>query len=247
MKDIMAYRLRWTAVMQLRTPACLALLGALPLAAFSTACGEADGGGFVSDNPSNHGGSGGGGDALDAGAGAEPDPGTDPDEPDRVIAEADIIQIQGDTLYALSRHAGLAVIDVAHPESPTLLGRFDEATGVPFEMVLRDGVVYAMFSEWIEYSWDESGQGAEKRTSHLEALDVKDPAHIARLGSFDLPGAVSDSRIVGDVLYAVSFLDGACWDCGSIRQTTITSIAIADPSAIAVVDRLEFSDHDPYG
>ena len=41
----------------------------------------------------------------------------------RLIAEADIIQTQGDRLYALSRIAGLAVIDVSDPGALKLLGR----------------------------------------------------------------------------------------------------------------------------
>src|SRR5687767_5571660 len=38
------------------------------------------------------------------------------DEAARAIAEADIIQMQGDRLFALSEFGGLTVVDVADPE-----------------------------------------------------------------------------------------------------------------------------------
>ena len=235
--------------MQRSLRALLLLLAATVLPSLVIACDSGDQGGFISDNPS--GDSGGGGGAQDAGAG-DPEPDPDPEDPgeedpERLIAEADVIQIRGDRLYALSRHAGLNVIDMTDPEDPALLGRYDSATGEPFEMYLRDKVVYAMYSGWNRYDWDEtSGGWASQQSSHIEALDVRDPADIEPIGSFDLPGAVSDSRLVGDVLYAVSRESGSCWGCGDGEGTTITSIAIGDPAEIEVVDTLRFQDPDPY-
>jgi hypothetical protein len=60
-------------------------------------------------------------------------------------------------------------------------------------------------------------------TSKVVALDVANPAAIAQLGSFDVPGTISDSRIVGDVLYVVGFEDASCWSCERGKQTTSVS------------------------
>lgn len=234
------------------------------LAAFASACltgcnsdstlprGGADEGGFISDNPSDSGGKsdddGSTGGSGDDGNGGEPAPSpADPSDPERAITEADIIQVKDGKLYALSQYAGLSVIDVSVKDKLKLLGRH-EVSGVPFEMYLRDGVVYAMYASWGHSIFDETKGSYEwVQTSHIEALDVTNPASIQTIGSFDLPGSISDSRIVGDVLYAVTFESGYCWGCDIAPNTTITSLSVGDPEAIAVVDQLRYTDNDPYG
>src|SRR5262245_10810902 len=63
----------------------------------------------------------------------------------RAIVEADIIQLDGDRLYALSRVAGLAVVDASNPADLKLLGRYRDLPATPFEMYLRDDVMVVMF------------------------------------------------------------------------------------------------------
>ncbi|WP_437671768.1 beta-propeller domain-containing protein [Sorangium sp. So ce131] len=184
-------------------------------------------------------------DSSSAGTGG--DPGQDADgggEAERAITEADIIQVHGGKLYALSQYSGLSIIDISRRDRLNLLGRY-QATGLPFEMYLRDGVVYAMFSSWGSYVYDaDSATYTYVQTSRIEALDVSEPSDIRQIGSFDLPGSISDSRIVGDVLYAVTFENGACWGCGSEPNTTITSLSVGDPADISVVDQLSYGDPD---
>lgn len=216
----------------------------------SNAPGQTD---FISDNPRGGAGRGADGAAADGVAatgsaastgGADPSQPPSDDDPARAIAEADIIQIDDNKLYALSHYSGLSIIDISRPDRMSLLGRY-RSTGVPFEMYLRDGVVYAMFSSWETYVYDEAeGTYDYVQTSRIEALDVGDPGNIVSIGSFDLPGSISDSRIVGDVLYAVTFEDGACWGCSSTPHTTITSLAIDDPAAIEVVDQLTYEEEN---
>ncbi|AUX46202.1 hypothetical protein SOCE26_077070 [Sorangium cellulosum] len=207
---------------------------------------------FISGNP--NGGSGrdsaegdGAGVPGGASAGTGGDPAQDADgggEAERAITEADIIQVHGGKLYALSQYSGLSIIDISRRDRLNLLGRY-QATGMPFEMYLRDGVVYAMFSSWGSYLYDaDSGSYTYVQTSRIEALDVSEPSDIRKIGSFDLPGSISDSRVVGDVLYAVTFENGACWGCASAPNTTITSLAVGDPADIQVVDQLSYGDPD---
>ncbi|WP_437574975.1 beta-propeller domain-containing protein [Sorangium sp. So ce887] len=209
---------------------------------------------FISGNPSGSDDREGedGGSVVAAGstgsgdsAGA-PDEGAD-DDPERAITEADIIQVKDGKLYALSQYAGLSVIDISRRDRLSLLGRY-RASGMPFEMYLRDGIVYAMFSSWTQYLYDaDTGEYTYEESSRIEALDVSDPSDIRLIGSFDLPGTLSDSRIVGDVLYAVTFENNSCWGCGSSPNTTVTSLAVGDPAEISVVDKLSYKDDDPYG
>ncbi len=182
-----------------------------------------------------------------ADSGAPSEPGGDDDEAAREIVEADVLKIEGDRLFALSQYRGLAVVDVSNPDDLRLLGRM-ALDGYPFEMYLRDGVAYVLLTSFWSYSADEAGLEPEWRTtSRIVALDVQDPAAIAKIGDFDLAGDISDSRMVGDVLYAVAHEDGWCWLCSGVAQTTITALTVADPGAIAVVDRLTFADEDSYG
>ncbi|EYF03428.1 beta-propeller domain-containing protein [Chondromyces apiculatus] len=210
-----------------------------------------DGHDFISDNPQSANNSGGEEDGGTATGGeAAPSAGDDnsASDPERAISEADIIQIHENKLYALSQYGGLSIIDISVPDQLTLLGRYAGTGGTPFEMYFQDGVVYAMFNAWGEYVWDAANGTYEwAQSSHIEALDVDDPGNVVQLGSFNLPGAISDSRIVGDVLYAVTYENGYCWDCNNTPTTAITSLRVGNPASIAVADQLTFSESDPYG
>ena len=95
------------------------------------------GNGFFGDVPGAQDGGLGAGGARGGGGGAG--------DEDRTaeIAEADIFEVQGDGLYALSGRAGLLVAGIGNPDELVLLGRFDLQVGTPFEMYLRDDVAIA--------------------------------------------------------------------------------------------------------
>jgi len=209
------------------------------------------GGGFVSDSPfgNNNNGDGSGEDAGGTGSGTGGGSAGEDGGAEKAIAEADVIQVDGNHLYALSQYGGLSVVDMSNPAALSIVGRY-RVQGVPFEMYLKDDIVYAMFSSFGQWQCDAGYGSCEYITSsHIEALDVSDPAHIAKIGSFDLPGEISDSRIVGEVLYAVSYENGYCWNCGSTPSTSVTSIHIGDPADIATVDQVSFTSPnvDDYG
>ena len=169
---------------------------------------------------------------------------------EREIAEADIIQLQGTTLYAMSRTGGLSLIDVSNPSALRILGRY-RTSFTPFEMYVKDDIVYAMYSDWGQFVLKEGSEDewVWKQTSQLLSLDASDPAHIAKISEFEMLGEISDSRLVGDVLYAVSYQNGSCWGCDTDRPSTnVMSINIARPEAPAKVDELIFEDESPeYG
>ena len=169
-------------------------------------------------------------------------------EATREIAEADIIQLQGEKLYAMSRSGGLSVIDVSNPAALKILGRY-RTSFTPFEMYVKDGIVFAMYSDWGTFEQDAATQQwIWRQSSSLLALDVSQPTAIEKIGQFDLPGEISDSRLVGDVLYAVSYQNGHCWGCASKPATNVVSINVAKPSKPLKVDELAFeSDGNQYG
>ncbi len=158
----------------------------------------------------------------------------------RAIEEADIFQLAGNLLYAMSRTGGLSIIDVSNRDQLTLLGRF-RMSAEPFEMYVRDNVVLALFTGWGTYEYDEASDSTQwVQTSQVVALDVASPSNVEIIGEFSVPGDISDSRIVGDVLYVVGYQDGYCWRCANTPQTSIVSLNVASPTAIEEVDRLAF-------
>jgi hypothetical protein len=156
----------------------------------------------------------------------------------RAISEADILQLSGDRLYALSRYNGLTVIDVSNPAQLRLEGTYS-AAAEPFEMYVEDGLVYAMFNGWYSYVCDEAtGACTWQAESRMQAIDTRDPANIRLLADVEVPGYISDSRRVGDVLYLATEQYGYCYGCEPESNTTVSSFDVSAPTSFRLVDQL---------
>lgn len=223
-------------------------VAALGVATLS-ACQNGSGGGqdFISDDP----GAGDyGGDYGDDGAAStngDPagedggDEGGDDGGGEVDISEADIVQLEGDRLYALSSYSGLTVVDMQNPDDLQALGTW-ETDAEPFEMYVESGQAFVMFNDYGFWQYDEGlDDWSYNTSSRLVALDASNPASIEVEGEFTLPGRIQDSRRVGDVLYVVTMQDGYCWDCPTEQQTVVTSLDISNPAQPAIVDQLAFT------
>jgi hypothetical protein len=105
----------------------------------------------------------------------------------RLIEEADLYRVDGDTLYLLNAYRGLVVVDLA---ALAVRGRL-ALPGAPKEMYLRSGRALVLVS-----AFDGTGL--------LLDVSLGDPANPALLATFPLGQGFVTSRFVGDVLYAVS-------------------------------------------
>jgi uncharacterized secreted protein with C-terminal beta-propeller domain len=162
----------------------------------------------------------------------------------RAIEEADIIKVEGGLLYALSQYGGLSVIDVSQRDALTMLGRH-KIQATPFEMYVREGIVFALYNGYSDYAYDEVAETwAYYQTSYVVALDTRDAAEISVIGKFAIPGNIADSRIVGDVLYVAAYEDGYCWDCSEKPRTNLISLDVSDPAGISKVDELSFEERE---
>ena len=127
--------------------------------------------------------------ALDADAGGvalEAAPQASAGEAERAIEEADIIQLAGNRLYAMSRTGGLSIIDVSTRDQLSLLGRY-RMSAEPFEMYVRNNVVLGLFTGWGKYEYDEANDVTQwVQTSQVVALDVSSPSSIAVVGEFSV-------------------------------------------------------------
>ncbi len=161
--------------------------------------------------------------------------------PARAIAEADIIQMDGDRLYALSRFSGLTLVDIEDPSKLQILGNHRIAAE-PFEMYLEDDVVVAMFNGYGREVYDEEEDSYYwVETSRIQALDTSDPSQITVVGDFEVPGNISDSRLVGDVLYLATH-EWGCWGCSSGPSTVVTSFNLENLQEIDQIDQLRFEE-----
>jgi uncharacterized secreted protein with C-terminal beta-propeller domain len=176
--------------------------------------------------------------ATAAGSSAPPAPGADAE---RAITEADIVHVDGDTLYALSEFSGLTLVDISEPQTLRVLGH--QATqGTPFEMYVRDDVVISMVNAHGEYVEDEASlQVRWVESSRVLALDAQDPSNLKQIGEFSVPGSIGDSRLVGNILYLVTSEYG-CWGCSTGPSTVISSFDLEDLSDVRLIDQLRFEE-----
>jgi len=117
----------------------------------------------------------------------------------RTVEETDLYRLDGDRLFYLNAYRGLMVFDVSDVDAPRLLGR-SAIYGTPVEMIVHGGIASVVVADW--YGTDESGQPFYG--SIVRGIDATDPAHMQVLGEARLGGWVRDTRVVGDVLYAVT-------------------------------------------
>jgi uncharacterized secreted protein with C-terminal beta-propeller domain len=199
---------------------------------------------FESDPPQGS-NSGRGAMAADSAAGNSATPSTSDDgseSAERAIEEADIVKFEGNRLYALSQYGGLNVIDTSNPDHLRLLGR-KKVQASPFEMYVKNSIVFALYNGYGEYVRGAAdGEWNYAVTSYVIAFDTTNPEKTEIIGKFAVPGTISDSRIVGNVLYVVGFEQNNCWGCQQGQHTTVISLDVSDPSAIRKVDQLSYAD-----
>lgn len=174
---------------------------------------------------------------------SEPEASTiQPDDPQREIDEADIVKVEGSLLYALNQYRGLYIIDIVNPDQPVIRGHLD-VYGYPVEMYVRQGRAYVVLSNYFRV-WQALEDPEAEIGSAIVAVDVSVSESPVELSRFWVPGYVSDTRIVGDVLYGVSnryswfryYYPTEDWE----DTTHLLSINIADPDNIYEVDRAVF-------
>jgi hypothetical protein len=165
----------------------------------------------------------------------------------RAIEEADIIQVDGGLLYAMSKSGTVSIVDIATPGQLALLGQTTLA-GEPFEMYRRGDFLIAMSNDavgtdgrvTVTRTGVDSGGGAL-----VSVLDVRDPSQLVEVATLKVPGEIADSRVVGNVLYVASYENLLCYGCGNLPRTMVTTFNIASPTAIALIEQVSFDNTAP--
>jgi hypothetical protein len=145
----------------------------------------------------------------------------------RTVQETDLYRLDGNHLYYLNAYRGLMVFDVSNVDQPKLLGR-SAIFGTPVQMFVNNGIAVVVVADW--YGRLDSGEPFHG--SIVRGFDATDPANIKVLGDAKLGGWVQDTRIVGNVLYAVSEDYG--WTYGwAIGGGGGGGVAVSSPSSTA--------------
>jgi hypothetical protein len=145
----------------------------------------------------------------------------------REVEETDLYRLDGDRLYYLNQYRGLMVFDVSDVDHPTLLGR-SPIYGWPDEMVVRDGIASVVVADW----YGTMDDGSPFHGSIVRGIDARDPADIKVTGEALLGGWVRDTRVVGDVLYAVT--EKYPWDNGWWGLAGDGAVAVTGPNTVQV-------------
>ena len=77
------------------------------------------------------------------------------------------------------------------------------------------------------------------------ALDVHDPSNVTTLATFDVPGQIADSRLIGTVLYLTTYENGSCFGCTGNASTVVTSFDVSNPTKMQLIDQATFSSNAP--
>ncbi len=173
-----------------------------------------------------------------------PTPGdSEGDKNPRLIEEGDIVKQYGNTLFVLNQYRGLQLIDITDSSKPSLLSTVP-IYGTPVELYVRDGAAYVVVSNYLNCWYSpvkaetESFQG-----SRISVVDVRNPGAPEITGGIDIKGFITDTRIVGSILYAVSSKNSYYYyydTADAENQTVITSISVADPAQVKIVNELPF-------
>lgn len=158
----------------------------------------------------------------------------------REVVEPDVIRRQGNLLYVLNQYRGLSIVDL---DTETLLVQVP-TLGYPRDLYFAQDQAYVLVGYVPERVTVDDVTGVSYR-SRLYAVDVTNPSEAAIRSSIDLVGDLVDSRLVGDVLYAVTaeynygyYEEFAV--AGNATATTVTSVDVADPDDFRVADQLVF-------
>ncbi|MBL7648125.1 MAG: beta-propeller domain-containing protein [Candidatus Hydrogenedentes bacterium] len=185
---------------------------------------------------------------AEGGEGEGESPGTDNGGgEEREVVEPDVIRRVDNLLYVLNQYRGLTIVDL---ESQALLAQVP-TTGYPRDLYFANGQAYVLVGNpgygyfGLDVAAKDVAVSPEREaSSRLYVVDVATPAEAAIRSSMDFEGDLVDSRLVGNILYAVTahydYYYYGVEDAGSENGTTVTSIDVGDPDHVAQVDALDF-------
>ncbi|HXN41425.1 MAG TPA: beta-propeller domain-containing protein, partial [Myxococcaceae bacterium] len=152
----------------------------------------------------------------------------------------------GSTLYVLNQYRGLQIIDVGNSAAPRLLASVPIVAGRPEGLYVHlDGLAIVVVSDYFNYRILplDGAPASPWRGSRVVVLNVSQSSSPSVLATLEIEGDVTDSRIVGNILYV--FSQRSAWYRNPASPDTrdlgiVASFDLSNPRALAPVDKLEF-------
>lgn len=145
-----------------------------------------------------------------------------PDENSGIPEEADIWRVDGNTVYFFNQLRGLQVLDLSKPADPRLLGSLRlPAVGENLYLLPGSGRIRHLVLLTDRYDREEGSM------TRIHMVRVED-GELRIVSRRDVPGSLSDSRLVGNRLILASSVwggevvanDGSISDSGSVSHIT---------------------------
>jgi len=182
------------------------------------------------------------------------DEGTEGEGEPREVVEPDIIRLAGNLLYVLNQYRGLTLVDL---DAQAIVAQVP-TYGYPRDLYITADRAYVLVAYASEYTIEGNTVSFDTQ-ARLYVVDISDPPQARVLGDpFDLEGDLVDSRLVGEVLYAVCAEYEWYWtDWGEgeevavatnflktqTSESWVTSVNVADPNHIYQADQISFAGY----
>ncbi len=156
----------------------------------------------------------------------------------RDIEEADIIKLVDDTLYILNTYRGLIMVDVSEPDEPEIISRVP-LFGYPVEMYIVEPKAYVILTHYYNsFLWAEGSSIVPeyRHGSEIVIIDLSDLTKPKVDKFIELDGFITDTRRVGEVIYAVANNYGESSDDG-IFINGMDTIAVGSVDVEAEVEK----------
>ncbi len=158
-------------------------------------------------------------------------------ETSREVVEPDVIRRDGSMLYILNQYRGLTLVDLDTGKVAAQVPTY----GYPRDLYIAGNHAYVLVGYASSYR-AEGNLIVSDVASRLYAVDLSDLTHPA-VHQFDLNGDLVDSRLVGDVLYAVCaeyqyYTTGVAVAKEQTSSSWVTSVNIANETDIHKVDEV---------
>ncbi len=170
------------------------------------------------------------------------------DGEDRELVEPDVIRRAGDLLFILNQYRGLTITDLAQE---TVLSQ-TITHGHPRDLYLVDDRAYVLVSFARDVTYEDDLLHVTYG-SKIYVFNIADPLDVVEEAVFRFEGDLVDSRMVGDIIYAVcsdhTYYPVADEDGDTVVMeeanksygaTWAISVNIADPENVAIADRQHF-------
>ncbi len=173
----------------------------------------------------------------------------------REIEEADIVKVYGSRLYILNRYKGMIICDISQPDQPYISGHA-QLSGEPVEMYVKNNTAYILTKaspymyphyevtdvvELMAYSPE-----TEKQVSNLYEVDISDNSNPEIIKTIEIDGAITESRIVGSILYVVSTFGSYTSGEGYTADSYVASLNIETPGNLTEIDKETFQNGTNY-